>query len=335
MNSSYRATDTRKNNIMDNTIPSDFYHKPVLLSECIELLNIKPDGFYVDGTVGGGGHSAEILKRLGNSGKLLGIDRDNDALSFAGKRLSTVETVGSFSLVRGNFSRMAEYCGGRRPDGILLDIGVSSFQLDNADRGFSYRFDAPLDMRMDSTAGKSAKDVVNGYTLGELTKILREYGEERYASKIAAAILRERAKKPIETTGELAEIVKRSVPAKYLSGEGHPAKRTFQAIRIEVNDELGELETALDAAIDILNDGGRLVVITFHSLEDRLVKNKFREAQDPCTCPKDFPVCICGKKSKGKILTPHPLTGSEAEIEDNNRAHSAKVRAFERKIDEG
>ena len=326
----FLTSDTRKKNIMDNTIPSAFYHRPVLLDECIELLNIKPDGFYVDGTVGGGGHSSEILKRLGPGGKLLGIDRDEEALAAAEKRLSETVTGGEFSLVHGNFSRMAEFCGGRRPDGILLDIGVSSYQLDNAERGFSYRFDAPLDMRMDTGAGKSAVDVVNGYSREELTRVIRDYGEERYASMIAAGIVRERARKPVETTGELAEIVKRSVPGKYLSGEGHPAKRTFQAIRIEVNDELGELEKAIGEAIELLNDGGRLVVITFHSLEDRIVKNRFREAQNPCTCPPDFPVCVCGKKPKGKILTPRPVTGSGAEIEENNRAHSAKVRAFER-----
>ena len=225
---------------------------------------------------------------------------------------------------------MEEFCEGRGPDGILLDLGVSSHQLDEPERGFSYRFDGPLDMRMDRTAGKSAYDVVNGYTQAELTRIIREYGEERYAAKIAAGIIRARARGAINSTAQLSDIVRSSVPGSYLKGEGHPAKRTFQAIRIEVNDELSELRAALDEAIRILTPGGRLVIITFHSLEDRLVKNKFKEAQNPCTCPPDFPVCVCGKKPLGHILTPHPVTGSEAELAENNRAHSAKVRAFER-----
>lgn len=314
---------------MDNQNPSDFYHVPVLLEECLELLRVKPDGFYVDGTVGGGGHSGAILEKLGPEGKLLGIDRDAEALEAADRRLSGAGSAGTYRLVHGNFSQMAEFCEGMSPDGILLDLGVSSYQLDNAGRGFSYRFDAPLDMRMDREAAKSAYDVVNGYTQSELAKILREYGEERYALQIAAGIVKARAQAPVKTTGELSEIVRRSVPGKYLKGEGHPAKRTFQAIRIEVNDELAELSAALDSALDLLADGGRLVVITFHSLEDRIVKNKFRQAQNPCTCPPGFPVCVCGKKPLGKIVTPHPVTGSDAEIEENNRAHSAKVRAFE------
>ncbi|MBO4325878.1 MAG: 16S rRNA (cytosine(1402)-N(4))-methyltransferase RsmH [Clostridia bacterium] len=312
------------------TDPSDFTHTPVLLRECLGLLDVKPDGFYVDGTVGGAGHASEVLARLGEGGRLLGIDRDQEALEAAGRRLSAVKTPARFELRHGTFSRIKEFCEGERPDGILLDLGVSSHQLDEPERGFSYRFDGPLDMRMDKTAGKSAYDIVNGYTQAQLTMIIREYGEERYAAKIASAIVRARAREEIRTTLRLSEIVKAAVPASYLKGEGHPAKRTFQAIRIEVNDELSELRNALGAALEILAPGGRLVVITFHSLEDRIVKNKFKEAQNPCTCPPDFPVCVCGKKPLGRIVTPHPITGSEAELAENNRAHSAKVRAFER-----
>ena len=307
-----------------------FSHTPVLLRECLELLNVRPDGFYVDGTLGGGGHAAAVLRKLGQGGMLLGIDRDREALEAAGARLAGVVTEGRFELRHGNFSRMAEFCEGRRPDGILLDLGVSSHQLDVPERGFSYRFDAPLDMRMDRGAALTAYDVVNGYSEARLAAILKDYGEERYAGRIASGIARARAQAPVRTTLELAEIIRRSVPAKYLTGEGHPAKRSFQAIRIEVNDELGELSRTLDTAIEILNGAGRLVVITFHSLEDRIVKNKFREAQNPCTCPPDFPVCVCGKKPLGRTVTPHPVTGSESELADNNRAHSAKVRAFER-----
>ena len=313
-----------------NIDPSDFSHTPVLLNECIGLLNIKPDGFYVDGTVGGAGHASEILRHLGEGGMLLGIDRDEEALRAACERLSGVDTKARFELKHGTFSGIREFCEGRRPDGILLDLGVSSHQLDEPERGFSYRFDSPLDMRMDQSSGKSAYDVVNGYSQAELTAILRIYGEERYAAKIAAAIVRARTHEAVRTTMQLSDIVRSAVPGSYLKGEGHPAKRTFQAIRIEVNDELEELRKVLDSAIGILNGGGRLVIITFHSLEDRIVKNKFKEAQDPCTCPPYFPVCVCGKKPLGRVITPHPVTGSEAEIAKNNRAHSAKVRAFER-----
>ncbi len=315
---------------MEDRLHPGFSHKPVLLRECIELLRVKPDGFYVDGTVGGGGHSSEILRKLGSGGKLLGIDRDSEAIEAAGTKLSQIRTDGKFELRKGTFSNIADYCGERRPDGILLDIGVSSHQLDEAERGFSYKADAPLDMRMDRSCGITAADVVNGYPQEEIVRILREYGEERYAGRIAGAIAGRRRKAPIKTTLELAETVKSAVPAKYLSGEGHPAKRTFQAIRIEVNDELGELTKALDSAIEILGAEGRLVVITFHSLEDRIVKNRFRNAQFPCTCPPDFPVCVCGKKPKGRVVTPHPVTAGEDELKDNNRAHSAKVRAFEK-----
>ena len=310
-----------------------FSHTPVLFDECMELLNIKPDGFYIDGTLGGAGHAAGILERLGEGGMLLGIDRDSEAVAAGGAKLREVQTKGKFSVVKGNFADMAEFTEGRAPDGILLDIGVSSRQLDSAERGFSYRSDAPLDMRMDRDAEISAYDVVNGRSAEELARILREYGEERYAGMIAAGIVRAREKKPVETTFELAEIVKRSVPAKYLKGEGHPAKRTFQAIRIEVNGELDALKAALESAERILADRGRLVVITFHSLEDRIVKNKFKEWQNPCTCPPDFPVCVCGKRPRGTVVTPHPVSAKSAELETNNRAHSAKARAFEKRSD--
>jgi len=315
---------------MEHCGAAGFSHTPVLLDECIELLNIRPEGLYVDGTLGGGGHSAEILKRLGPGGRLYGIDRDDDAIAAATERLTGLSTRAAFRVFKGNFTQMGEFCGGERPDGILLDLGVSSHQLDEAERGFSYRLDGPLDMRMDQSAGMSAKDVVNTYSEFELARVFREYGEERYANRIAAAICRERKKAEIAGTVELAELIKSAVPAKYLTGEGHPAKRVFQALRIEVNGELDDLKSVLDTAIELLNEGGRLVVITFHSLEDRIVKNKFRDAENPCTCPPDFPVCVCGKTPLGKVITRHPVTGSAEELAANNRAHSAKVRAFEK-----
>lgn len=316
---------------MNATETMEFSHVPVLLTECMELLNVKPDGVYIDGTLGGGGHSSEILSRLGQGGQLIGIDQDVDALQAATTRLSQVATKGTFKTVKANFANMAHVCGGILADGILLDIGVSSFQFDNPERGFSYRSDARLDMRMDREGSLTAYEVVNTYSQRELARILREYGEEKWASRISQRIVSKRSVKPIETTFELAELVKEAIPAAARREGGHPAKRTFQAIRIEVNRELEVLEQAIDGGLSLLKDGGRLVIITFHSLEDRIVKKKFREAERPCVCPPDFPVCVCGRESLGRIVTGHPVTAGEEELSYNNRAHSAKVRAFERK----
>ena len=306
-----------------------FSHKPVLLSEVIEGLDIKPDGIYVDGTVGGGGHSEEIAKRLGEKGRLICIDRDEAAIEAAGKRLSAYGS--RISLVRGNYEdtpSILRELGIDRIDGMLLDLGVSSYQFDETDRGFSYRNDAPLDMRMDQRQSLSAKDVVNGYDEQSLYRIIKEYGEERFARNIARKIVREREKHPIETTEELSEIIKASIPARMRTG-GHPAKRTFQAIRIEVNRELDILSGSLERLIDLLGPGGRLCIISFHSLEDRAVKNAFKKAEDPCICPKELPVCVCGRRPKGRVVTRKPLTASAEELEENNRAHSAKLRIFE------
>ncbi len=316
---------------MEQMETMEFSHVPVLLDACVELLNIKPNGIYIDGTLGGGGHSSEILARLESGGQLIGIDQDADALRSARERLSRVETSGSFKTVKANFADMAKVCAGLLVDGILLDIGVSSYQFDNPERGFSYRWDAPLDMRMDRENCLSAYDVVNTYSERELTRILREYGEEKWASRISGKIASKRSVKPIETTFELADLVKEAIPIAARRDGGHPAKRTFQAIRIEVNRELEVLEQAIDGAMSLLNDGGRLVIITFHSLEDRIVKKKFREAERPCICPSHFPVCVCGRESLGQVITGHPVTAKEEELLRNNRAHSAKVRAFERK----
>lgn len=307
-----------------------FCHTPVLFRESMELLAIKPDGIYVDGTLGGGGHSAGILERLGKGGLLIGIDQDADALRAAGERLSQVRTEGSFRTVKANFAEMGKVCEGLKVDGVLLDIGVSSYQFDNPERGFSYRTDGRLDMRMDQTNDLDAYKIVNSYSVRELTRIIRDYGEEKWAARIAAEIDRQRAKSPIETTFELSELVKKAIPAAARRDGGHPAKKTFQAIRIEVNRELEVLDRAIDAGMELLRDGGRFVIITFHSLEDRIVKNKFREAENPCVCPPDFPVCVCGRKSKGRTVTGKPITAGQRELEENNRSHSAKVRAFER-----
>ncbi len=316
---------------MEPTETMEFSHVPVLFDACMTLLAIRPQGVYVDGTLGGGGHSAGILSRLGVGGQLIGIDQDVDALQAASARLTQVATQGTFRTVKGNFADMGRICEENSVDGILLDIGVSSFQFDNPERGFSYRSDARLDMRMDQTGSLTAYDVVNTYAERDLIRILREYGEEKWASRIARRIVSGRGVKPIETTFELADLVKDAIPAAARREGGHPAKRTFQAIRIEVNRELDVLATAIDAAMSLLKDGGRLVIITFHSLEDRIVKQKFREAERPCVCPSHFPVCVCGRESKGQVITGHPVTANEEELLRNNRAHSAKVRAFERK----
>ena len=310
----------------------DFEHISVLLHETIDNLDIKPDGTYADGTLGGGGHSLEIVKRL-DTGRLICMDRDGDALVAAGKRLEAYKDRISF--VRTNYDRFSEVLDElqiRGVDGIVLDLGVSSYQLDTPERGFSYNNDAPLDMRMDKRSDKTAADIVNGASKEELTRILRVYGEERFASRIADFILEERQKGEIKTTFALNEIVKNAIPAKFRREGGHPSKRTFQAIRIAVNGELESLENALGIMIEALNDGGRLCVITFHSLEDRIVKNKFKEAADPCTCPPDFPVCVCGKKPLGRVVTNKPILPSEEEMESNSRSKSAKLRVFERRV---
>ncbi|MCR5429852.1 MAG: 16S rRNA (cytosine(1402)-N(4))-methyltransferase RsmH [Eubacterium sp.] len=309
----------------------DFNHVSVLLDETIEGLNINPDGIYFDGTLGGGGHSYEILKRLTGKGVLIGVDQDGDAIEAADERLK--EFDGKYQLVRSNYSEIETILSDlkiSKVDGIVLDLGVSSYQIDNLERGFSYKEDAPLDMRMDQRQLLNAADVVNGYTEEQLVAMLRDYGEERFAKRIAQAIIEARYKKPIATTQELSDIVKSAVPTKYSVKKGHPAKKTFQAIRIEVNNELNILRQTLDKMIEHLNPGGRICVITFHSLEDRIVKLNFRNNENPCTCPPDFPVCVCGKKSKGKVITRKPIVPTDEEIELNKRAKSSKLRIFER-----
>ncbi len=309
-----------------------FEHRPVLLREVIENMDIKPDGIYVDGTVGGGGHSEEILKRLGESGRLIGIDRDDEAVQAASKRLSRYGD--SSRVVRGNYEDMPALLlsmGIAKADGILLDLGVSSHQFDEGDRGFSYRTEAPLDMRMDRRDVLDAYKVVNEYEERELCRIIRDYGEERFANEIARQIVRERQNAPITTTTELADIVRQAIPARVRRHGGHPAKRTFQAVRIEVNRELEILEASIDGLIDLLKPKGRLLIISFHSLEDRVVKSAFKKAEDPCICPKDMPICVCGRRPKGKVVTKKPIVASEEELKENNRAHSAKLRVFEAK----
>ncbi len=308
-----------------------FHHISVLLNECIESLNIKPDGIYVDGTLGGAGHSYEICKRL-TTGRLIGIDQDMNAINAATKRLE--EFKDKVTLVHSNFSnikKVFEDLGIEKADGFLLDIGVSSHQLDEAERGFSYMQDAPLDMRMDTSRSLSAYEVVNEYSEKELNDIIFEYGEERWAKRIAEFIVAERKVKPITTTYELVDVIKKAVPKGARKDGPHPAKRTFQAIRIEVNGELDVLKTAINDMTDLLNPKGRLAIITFHSLEDRIVKNEFRKQENPCTCPREFPVCMCNKVSKGKVITRKPILPSEEELLENHRARSAKLRVFERK----
>ncbi len=309
----------------------DFKHVSVLLNETIEGLNIKPDGIYVDGTLGGGGHAYEVLKRLSPKGRLIGIDQDGEALRAADQRLK--EFGEQVTLARDNYceiDRVLESLGIEKVDGILLDIGVSSYQLDNLERGFSYKSDAPLDMRMDTRQSLTAADVVNSYSENELFTIIKDYGEERFARNIAKKIVQSREDKPLETTQELSEIIQSAIPMKAKAKGGHPAKKTFQAIRIEVNRELAVLKESIDKMIERLNPGGRICIITFHSLEDRIVKTKFRENENPCTCPPDFPVCVCGKKSKGRVITRKPIVPSEDEIAVNKRAKSSKLRIFER-----
>lgn len=309
-----------------------FEHKSVLLEETINGLNIRPDGTYVDGTLGGGGHAYEICRRLGDKGSIVGIDQDEAAIEAAGIRLKDFgEKV---TIVRSNYCEMKSVLQGLgidKVDGIVLDLGVSSYQLDTAERGFSYREDAPLDMRMDRRQTMTARDIVNDYSEKDLYRVIRDYGEDRFAKNIAKHIVIEREKRSIETTGQLTEIIRGAIPMKFQKKSGHPAKRTFQAIRIELNRELDVLKNSLDDMIDLLNPGGRLCIITFHSLEDRIVKSAFKKNEDPCTCPKDFPVCVCGKVSKGSILTRKPILPSQEEMEENSRSKSAKLRIFERK----
>lgn len=310
----------------------EFKHKSVLLEETIQYLNVKPDGIYVDGTLGGAGHSYEIAGRLSSNGRLIGIDQDADAIAAATKRLEPYQN--RVTVIRSNYCNMREVLAGigvHKVDGILLDLGVSSFQLDTLERGFTYRQeDAPLDMRMDQRQELTAEDIVNDYSEMELFRIIRDYGEDRFAKNIAKHIVEERKKKRIQTSGELTEIIRGAIPMKIQATGGHPAKRTYQAIRIELNHELDVLKDTLDDMIDLLNPGGRLCVITFHSLEDRIVKVNFKRNENPCTCPKDFPVCVCGKVSKGRCNPRKPILPSEKELEENSRAKSAKLRVFEK-----
>jgi 16S rRNA (cytosine1402-N4)-methyltransferase len=308
----------------------EFKHVSIMLEECIEGLNIKEDGIYVDCTLGGAGHSSEIIKRLSQKGMLIGIDQDKEALEAASKRLSEYSNV---KYVHNNFYNIDEILEElkiEKVDGILMDLGVSSYQLDNAERGFSYMKDAPLDMRMNREDDFSAFNIINGYSEEELCKIIRDYGEEKFAKRIAAFIVKAREKGSINTTFELVEIIKSAIPAKARREGPHPAKRTFQAIRIEVNKELAILNKTIEDGINRLNIGGRMAIITFHSLEDRIVKVKYKELEDPCTCPKDFPICICKKQPLVKIITRKPMEPSEEEVEENPRSRSAKLRVAER-----
>lgn len=308
----------------------EYTHKPVLLAECLDGLNIRPEGTYVDGTLGRAGHALEIVKRL-TAGRLIAIDRDKAALDAAPARLEG--HMDKVTLVRGNFGDLPAILaslGVDGVDGMLFDLGVSSPQLDDGSRGFSYLQDAPLDMRMDQSAPLTARDVVNGWSQEKLKRMLWQYGEERYAGPIAAAMVRAREQAPIETTGQLAELIRSAMPAKARREKQHPAKRSFQAIRIAVNDELGEVERLLDGALELLNPGGRLAIISFHSLEDRLVKTAYGEWAKGCTCPPDFPVCVCGKTPRVKLAGRRPITAGEAELEENPRARSAKLRVAEK-----
>ena len=311
----------------------EFKHKSVLLEETIDGLNIKPDGIYVDGTLGGAGHASEVCRRLSAKGRFIGIDQDQDAIVAASDRLAAYED--RVTIIRSNYCYMANELhslGIQKVNGIVLDLGVSSYQLDNEERGFTYRTDAPLDMRLDERQSRTAADIVNGYEEKELYRIIRDYGEDKFAKNIAKHIVAARQQSPIRTTGELTEIIRQSIPMKMQVTGGHPAKRTFQAIRIELNRELDVLRESLDGMIDLLDDGGRICIITFHSLEDRIVKTIFRKNENPCTCPSDFPVCVCGKKSKGKVITRKPILPTTAEQEENPRSKSAKLRIFERRF---
>lgn len=309
----------------------EFQHTSVLLNETVDGLMVKPGGIYVDGTLGGGGHSHEIATRLSGSGRLIGIDQDAAAIKAAGERLSEFGDL--VTIVRSNYRNtkaVLTELGIAQIDGMMLDLGVSSYQLDNKDRGFSYRYDTPLDMRMDERQTLSARTIINEYDEMTLFRIIRDYGEDKFAKNIAKHIVRARAEKPIETTGELNEIIKAAIPAKMRAEGGHPSKRTFQAIRIECNKELEVLKESLEELIDLLAPGGRLCIITFHSLEDRIVKSAFKQAANPCTCPPSFPVCVCGKESKGKVITGKPILPSEEELAVNSRSKSAKLRIFEK-----
>lgn len=309
----------------------EFKHKSVLLYETVDQLNIKPDGIYVDGTLGGGGHSYEIASRLSDKGRLIGIDQDEDAIKAASERLKPF--MDRVTIVRNNYCNMDKVLDELsidKVDGIMLDLGVSSYQLDTAERGFTYNVDAKLDMRMDQRQEITARDIVNDYSEYDLYRIIRDYGEDRFAKNIAKHIVAARQKKPIETTFELNEIIKAAIPMKVRATGGHPSKRTYQAIRIELNRELEVLENSIDMMIDRLNKGGRLCIITFHSLEDRIVKVRYKNNENPCTCPPSFPTCVCGKKSKGKVITRKPIIPSEEELEENSRSKSSKLRVFER-----
>ena len=313
----------------------EFKHYSVLLQETIDNLNIKPNGIYVDGTLGGGGHSYQICKHLTAGGRLIGIDQDKDAIAAAGERLKSFgDTV---TIVRSNYSNMKNVLsdiGIDKVDGIVLDLGVSSFQLDTPERGFTYRAeDAPLDMRMDDRQKLTAKDIVNEYSEMELFRMIRDYGEDRFAKNIAKHIVQARQDKPIETTGELNTIISGAIPMKVQVTGGHPSKRTYQAIRIELNHELDVLRDNLDDMIDLLDEEGRLCIITFHSLEDRIVKSNFKKNENPCTCPSNFPVCVCGNKSKGRVVSRKPILPSEEELEVNSRSKSAKLRVFEKHVE--
>lgn len=308
-----------------------FKHISVLLNETVDGLNIKPDGIYVDATLGGGGHAYEVCSKLNEQGRFIGIDQDAAAIEAAGKRL---EKFGDMvTIIRSNYcdikARLNDI-GVEKVDGIVIDLGVSSYQLDTADRGFSYRVDAPLDMRMDQRQTTTAKDIVNDYSEAELFRVIRDYGEDRFAKNIAKHIVMEREKGPILTTGQLNEVIKRAIPMKVQKTSGHPSKRTYQAIRIELNKELDVLRDTLDTMIEMLNPGGRICIITFHSLEDRIVKSAFRKNENPCICPSNFPVCVCGRVSKGQVITKKPILPSDEELEMNSRSKSAKLRIFER-----
>lgn len=308
-----------------------FHHKSVLLTETVSSLLIKPDGIYVDGTLGGGGHAYEVCKSLSDKGKFIGIDQDADAIVAASERLAAFKD--KLSIVRDNYVNIQQVLSDLhidKVDGIYLDLGVSSYQLDTPERGFSYRENAKLDMRMDNRKELTARDIVNEYSESELYRIIRDYGEDRFAKNIAKHIVRYRENKSIETTDELTEIIKAAIPAKIRMTGGHPSKRTFQAIRIELNEELEVLKNSIETMADLLNPGGRLSIITFHSLEDRIVKNIFRDMESPCICPKNFPVCVCGRKPKGKVITRKAILPSEEELAENTRAKSAKLRVFEK-----
>lgn len=309
----------------------EFKHKSIMLDEVISYLKIKPDGIYVDGTLGGAGHSFEIARRLTEGGRLIGIDQDGDAIEAATKRLLPFED--RVTIVRSNYAQMKKVIhdlGISHVDGILLDLGVSSYQLDNAERGFTYREDVPLDMRMDQRQTQTARDIVNEYSEMELFRMIRDYGEDKFAKNIAKHIVKARQEAPIETTGQLIEIIKAAIPAKVRMNGGHPAKKTFQAIRIALNHELDVLKDNLEDMIDLLGEDGRLCIITFHSLEDRIVKNIYRTCERPCICPPEFPVCTCGRVSKGRVVTRKPIVPSEEELQENSRAKSSKLRVFER-----